>query len=58
MSGDSDEDDDHVCPLCVEEVDVSDRDFLPCPCGYRVSCLCCVLFISYCCSYVFVYIAL
>ena len=38
MSGDSDEDDDeYVCPLCVEEVDVSDRDFLPCPCGYRVS---------------------
>ena len=29
--------DDEVCPLCVEELDISDRNFLPCPCGYRVS---------------------
>ena len=32
----SDRDDD-ICPLCVEELDVDDKNFLPCPCGYRVS---------------------
>jgi len=30
---DSDEDE---CPLCMEEIDVSDRGFKPCPCGYQV----------------------
>ena len=24
-------------PLCVEEFDLSDRNFRPCPCGYQVS---------------------
>ena len=24
-------------PLCVEEFDLSDRNFKPCPCGYQVS---------------------
>jgi hypothetical protein len=23
-------------PLCVEEFDVQDRNFKPCPCGYQV----------------------
>jgi len=23
-------------PLCVEEFDLSDRNFRPCPCGYQV----------------------
>jgi hypothetical protein len=31
------DDDDNLCPLCVEEMDLSDMNFLPCPCGYRVS---------------------
>ena len=35
MSG-SDDDDETMCPLCVEEMDLSDKNFLPCPCGYRV----------------------
>ena len=30
---DSDEDD--VCPLCCEDMDISDKHFIPCPCGYR-----------------------
>ncbi len=25
------------CPLCMEELDVSDKYFKPCPCGYQVS---------------------
>ena len=36
---DSEEDEIPVCPLCVEEMDLSDKNFLPCPCGYRVSCV-------------------
>jgi CCR4-NOT transcription complex subunit 4 len=33
----SDDEDETICPLCVEEMDLSDKNFLPCPCGYRVS---------------------
>ena len=29
--------DDLECPLCLEEMDVSDLNFKPCPCGYQVS---------------------
>lgn len=25
------------CPLCLEEIDISDANFKPCPCGYQVS---------------------
>lgn len=25
-----------LSPLCVEEFDLSDRNFRPCPCGYQV----------------------
>lgn len=25
------------CPLCLEEIDLSDANFKPCPCGYQVS---------------------
>jgi len=32
----SDHDEDEVCPLCCEEFDLSDKNFIPCPCGYRV----------------------
>jgi CCR4-NOT transcription complex subunit 4 len=31
-----DDDEDECCPLCVEEFDLSDRNFRPCPCGYQV----------------------
>lgn len=24
------------CPLCLEEIDISDANFKPCPCGYQV----------------------
>ena len=26
-------------PLCVEEFDLSDKNFRPCPCGYQVGLL-------------------
>jgi hypothetical protein len=25
-----------LSPLCIEEFDLSDRNFRPCPCGYQV----------------------
>lgn len=28
--------DDMDCPLCLEELDISDLNFKPCPCGYQV----------------------
>jgi len=31
---------DHVCPLCCEELDISDREFYPCKCGYQVCMWC------------------
>jgi hypothetical protein len=27
---------DTTCPLCMEEMDIIDKNFVPCPCGYRV----------------------
>lgn len=32
-----DDDEEETCPLCVEEFDLGDRGFKPCPCGYQVS---------------------
>ncbi|KAL5611706.1 hypothetical protein BROUX41_000718 [Berkeleyomyces rouxiae] len=29
-----------TCPLCIEEFDLSDRSFHPCPCGYQVCQFC------------------
>lgn len=29
-----------VCPLCVEEMDSSDKRFKPCPCGYQICQFC------------------
>lgn len=29
-----------MCPLCCEEMDVSDRQFYPCKCGYQVCMWC------------------
>jgi hypothetical protein len=34
-----DDEEEECCPLCVEEFDLSDRNFRPCPCGYQVSLL-------------------
>ena len=31
---------DFVCPLCCEELDISDREFYPCKCGYQVCMWC------------------
>ncbi|CAJ2505272.1 Uu.00g126660.m01.CDS01 [Anthostomella pinea] len=30
------DDEEDTCPLCIEEFDLSDRNFRPCPCGYQV----------------------
>ncbi|KAF6230823.1 hypothetical protein HO173_010939 [Letharia columbiana] len=34
------DDSDESCPLCVEEFDLSDKNFRPCPCGYQVCQFC------------------
>ncbi|OIW25283.1 RNA recognition domain-containing protein [Coniochaeta ligniaria NRRL 30616] len=34
-----DEEDD-TCPLCIEDLDIQDRNFHPCPCGYQVCQFC------------------
>jgi hypothetical protein len=31
-----DDEDEDLCPLCVEPFDLSDKSFRPCPCGYQV----------------------
>jgi CCR4-NOT transcription complex subunit 4 len=31
---------DYICPLCCEELDISDREFYPCKCGYQVCVFC------------------
>ncbi|KAL8949354.1 MAG: hypothetical protein Q9222_004528 [Ikaeria aurantiellina] len=31
---------DDSCPLCVEEFDLSDKNFRPCPCGYQICQFC------------------
>ncbi|ODQ66086.1 hypothetical protein NADFUDRAFT_46621 [Nadsonia fulvescens var. elongata DSM 6958] len=36
----SDEDEEFCCPLCIEEMDLSDRSFKPCPCGYQICQFC------------------
>lgn len=30
------EEEDYECPLCMEELDIADRNFRPCTCGYQV----------------------
>jgi hypothetical protein len=27
---------DNLCPLCLEELDITDKNFKPCQCGYQV----------------------
>ncbi|KAG0645748.1 Modulator of transcription 2 [Hyphodiscus hymeniophilus] len=34
------DEDEETCPLCVEEFDLTDRNFRPCPCGYQVCQFC------------------
>mmetsp|Transcript_3153 Transcript_3153/g.9000 ORF Transcript_3153/g.9000 Transcript_3153/m.9000 type:complete len:448 (-) Transcript_3153:3154-4497(-) len=34
------DDEEDVCPLCIEEMDITDKNFMPCPCGYRVCMWC------------------
>ncbi|CAB9503510.1 CCR4-NOT transcription complex subunit 4 [Seminavis robusta] len=34
------DDNEHVCPLCCEELDISDQQFFPCKCGYQVCMWC------------------
>ena len=31
------DEDDKICPLCCEDLDISDQNFLPCKCGYQVA---------------------
>ena len=40
MSDNPDDIDDNLCPLCTEEMDITDRSFRPCKCGYQI-CLWC-----------------
>lgn len=35
-----DDEEEEKCPLCCEELDVTDRNFFPCPCGYQVGVDC------------------
>ena len=30
------EDEEEACPLCIDEFDLEDQGFRPCPCGYQV----------------------
>ncbi|KAK3349362.1 RNA recognition domain-containing protein [Lasiosphaeria hispida] len=34
------DEEEEVCPLCIEEFDLSDRNFRPCPCGYQICQFC------------------
>lgn len=34
------DEEEETCPLCVEEMDISDKNFKPCPCGYQVCQFC------------------
>ncbi|KAF9001884.1 hypothetical protein BDQ17DRAFT_1306740 [Cyathus striatus] len=36
----SDEEEDAECPLCLEEMDISDLNFKPCICGYQICRFC------------------
>lgn len=34
------ENEEDFCPLCCEELDITDRNFKPCPCGYQICQFC------------------
>ncbi|OBZ91616.1 CCR4-NOT transcription complex subunit 4 [Choanephora cucurbitarum] len=40
MYSSSEEEEDYDCPLCMEELDIADRNFKPCPCGYKICRFC------------------
>jgi CCR4-NOT transcription complex subunit 4 len=40
MSFDSDSDEDDACPLCLDQLDLTDRHFKPCRCGYQICRFC------------------
>mmetsp|Transcript_2936 Transcript_2936/g.6907 ORF Transcript_2936/g.6907 Transcript_2936/m.6907 type:complete len:90 (+) Transcript_2936:186-455(+) len=31
---------DDCCPLCMEDMDVTDKNFRPCKCGYQICLFC------------------
>ena len=36
MSQSDEEEEEEHCPLCCETLDITDRNFFPCPCEYQV----------------------
>lgn len=34
------EDEEDYCPLCIEPLDITDKNFFPCPCGYQICQFC------------------
>jgi len=36
----SDNEEELLCPLCMEEIDIADRNFKPCSCGYQICRFC------------------
>ncbi|KAJ3410841.1 transcriptional repressor general negative regulator of transcription subunit 4 [Chytridiales sp. JEL 0842] len=38
--GYSSDEEDLECPLCMEEIDITDKYFKPCPCGYQICRFC------------------
>src|SRR4051794_8003537 len=37
MSGQDEDGDEVLCPMCLDELDITDKNFKPCTCGYQVS---------------------
>ncbi|KAI8879129.1 hypothetical protein K501DRAFT_336280 [Backusella circina FSU 941] len=37
---DHSDEEEYDCPLCMEEFDIADRNFRPCPCGYQICRFC------------------
>jgi len=36
LSQSDEEEEEEHCPLCCETLDITDRNFFPCPCEYQV----------------------
>ncbi|KAL9642736.1 hypothetical protein ABK040_009813 [Willaertia magna] len=36
----SNSEEDNICPICCEEMDVTDKNFQPCPCGFKICTWC------------------
>ena len=34
------DDEEEFCPLCIEPMDITDKNFFPCPCGYQICQFC------------------